>query len=81
MRPRESTATMRLAPADPEMVKAVWLRLPSAAALVDISPGALKQRILRGQVPATVIRKLGRTVLVHREKFLRWLEAGANETR
>ena len=56
----------------------VWLRLPTAAALIDLSPGALKQRLYRQPPPDGVVRRLGRSILIHRERFLRWIEVGPN---
>jgi hypothetical protein len=52
----------------------VWIRIPTAAALLDLTPNALKQRLYRQAPPAGVVRRWGRTVLIHRERFLRWIE-------
>jgi hypothetical protein len=57
---------------------AVWIRIPSAARLVDMSPAALKMRLSRVTPPAGVIQRWGRSVLIHREKFLEWVSGGAN---
>lgn len=58
--------------------EAVWIRIPSAARLVDMSPAALKMRLSRVTPPAGVIQRWGRSVLIHRENFLKWVSGGAN---
>lgn len=66
----------RPAPARASEEPAIWLRLKSAAALVDLSPGALKQHLYRRPPPSGVVRRFGRAVLIHRERFLNWIEEG-----
>ncbi len=55
---------------------AIWLRMRSAAQIVDLSPGALRKRLSRAEVPPGVMRRWGRTMLLHKERFLAWVEGG-----
>ncbi len=58
----------------------IWVRVSTAAALVDMTPGALRMRFRATPPPAGVVLRLGRSVRVNRERFLRWLEPpGAQE--
>lgn len=49
------------------------LTIPEVAQLLRISRGAAYQLARRGELPGTV--KLGRTLRVHRDTVLRWLES------
>ena len=53
---------------------ALFLRLPSAARLIDTTPGALRKRLERTELPPGVVIRKGRTIWVHRERFLKWME-------
>ena len=52
---------------------ATWLRIPTAARLIDLSPGALRKRLARLPVPAGIVVRFGSSVLIHRERFLAWI--------
>lgn len=54
----------------------VWVRISTAAALLDMTPKAFSMRVSRGQLPAEIVRRFGDSVRVHREKLLAWFEAG-----
>jgi hypothetical protein len=73
-----ASAQAKIEKAQSEEVVPVWIRLATAAALIDTSPKALAMRVSRGQVPADIVRRLGRTVLIHRAKLLTWLEGGGD---
>lgn len=64
------------AAADPADVAAVWLSPASAARLVDMSTAALRKRLAATQLPAGILRRWGRRILIHKARFLNWLEAG-----
>lgn len=53
----------------------VWLRLGSAAVLVDSSAEALRKRLNRTSLPPGIVKRWGRSLLIHRERFLAWLAA------
>lgn len=63
-------------PTLPSTSAAVYLRIASAASLIEgMTPAALRKKILRSTVPPGVIRRWGRSILIHREKFLAWIES------
>ena len=45
-----------------------------AAALLDITPVALRSRVMRGAVPSYVIKRTGRRVQFFRPRLVEWLE-------
>lgn len=55
---------------------AVWLRIESAAALVDLTPAALRKRLVRANLPAGIIAHLGSSVRIHKARFLAWVASG-----
>lgn len=55
----------------------VWLRLSSAAVLVDLTPSALRKKLARHAPPAGIARRWGGAVMIHKERFLRWLDRAA----
>ncbi|MBI4566433.1 MAG: hypothetical protein HY716_17255 [Planctomycetes bacterium] len=54
----------------------IWLRLASAAELVDLSTGALRKRLNRTPPPKGVMRRWGGSYFIHRERFLKWMDVG-----
>jgi len=54
----------------------VWLRLATAAELVDLTPAALRKRLARHAPPPGVVKRWGGSYFVHRERFMRWLDRG-----
>lgn len=62
-----------LVPEAPASIGAVWIHLSTAALLVDSNAEALRKRVK--DLPPGVVRKWGRSVLIHRERFLAWLES------
>lgn len=54
----------------------VWLRLSTAAELVDLTPAALRKRLARHPLRKGILKRWGGSIFVHQERFLRWLDAG-----
>jgi hypothetical protein len=54
--------------------EAVWVRPATAAQMLDLSPEAFRCRIRRSDLPEGIVRKWGRSVLIHKERLLKWLE-------
>ena len=52
----------------------VLLRIPTAAALIDTTPGALRKMLERASIPAGVVIRKGRRIWIHRSRFLDWFE-------
>src|SRR5262245_42504832 len=57
-------------------VGAVWLRIETAAALVDLTPAALRKRIVRAKVPAGIVTHFGWSIRIHKDLFLAWVASG-----
>ena len=56
----------------------VFLSITKAAALIDLTPGALRKKLVRVPPPPGVLIRWGRSLFVHRDKFLAWLEQSDN---
>lgn len=69
-----------LQPIDPPAVEAVWIRVETAAALLDLTPEALRCRLRRTDLPPGILKKWGRAVLLHRQRLLDFVETGAGGT-
>ena len=57
----------------------IYIRIPTAAALLDLSAAAFRKRLSRTDVPSGVVRRWGRSILIHRDRFLAWLESEGAE--
>jgi len=66
----------KLAPAAPDP-EPIYGTMKQTAALVGLSTKALGMRLSRSTLPAGIIVRWGKSVMIHRERFLRWLESGA----
>ena len=56
-------------------VEPVWIKIGTAAKLLDLTPGALRKRLARLPVPKGVVVRFGGTVLIHRDRFLVWVSS------
>ena len=52
----------------------VWIRVDNAAELLDMTPGAMRKALRRGQIPKELVRHIGRAVRINRQRLLAWLE-------
>ena len=59
-----------------EPAQAIYWGMATAAKALDMSPEALRCKLRRSNLPPGIVRKWGRSVLLHRERLLGWLEAG-----
>lgn len=60
----------------------VYVRIPSAASLIEgMSSAALRKKLSRSTLPEGIIRRWGRTILIHREKFLAWIDSEPSEAK
>lgn len=56
-----------------DKTEAIYVRLRTAATLIDSTPGALHKRLIRNQVPLGVMTRFGQRILIHKENFLKWV--------
>lgn len=57
---------------DPD-VEPMFIRLPAAAKLLDMTPDALRGRLKRGEIPLGVFVRIGpRTLRFDRERLIQW---------
>jgi hypothetical protein len=57
----------------------VWISPAAAAATFGMSREAFRAKLRRSKLPDGVVRKWGRSVLLHRERLLAWVDAGGGE--
>ena len=61
---------------DPVPKAPVYLSVTTAARLLDMSGPALRKRIIRGEVPPGIVTRVGgRTLRLHRIRYLDWLNS------
>jgi len=53
----------------------VWISLAHAAVLIDTTAKALAMRLARSQLPPGIVTKMGRRVLIHKGRFLAFIES------
>lgn len=53
--------------------EAIYIRLKTAAVLIDSTRGALHKRLIRNEVPPGVMTRFGKRILIHKQKFLKWV--------
>ena len=51
-----------------------WLSVTEAGVLLDCTPKAVYARIDRGRIPASAVRRMGRTVMIDRQALDRALD-------
>lgn len=53
----------------------IYLRIRTLARLLDSTPGAIRKRLSRSDLPGGTVKRWGRSMMVHKKRFLEWLES------
>ena len=76
-KPEVSTSNLMLVDdSDPIPKAPIYLSVATAARMLDMSGPALRKRIIRGEVPPGIVTRVGgRTIRLHRIRYLDWLDS------
>ena len=76
-KPEVSTSNLMLVDdMDPISTVPVYLSVATAARMLDMSGPALRKRIIRGEIPPGIVTRVGgRTLRLHRIRYLDWLNS------
>lgn len=75
--PRLAGATAQ----EQEPTGAVWIKLETAAKLIDSTAPALRKRLSRMRLPPGLVTRFGGSIRINRTLFLAWVGSGTAEEK